>query len=578
MKLESAFLSCSALVALASGAAATQATTTRLSVSTAGVQGNSLSFEAWISADGRCVAFQSSATNLVAGDTNSAPDVFVRDIDGGVTERVSVATGGIQGNSGAVAPSISSDGRFVAFAGYSSNFTAGDTNGVADIFVRDRQNGTTECVSLATGGAFGDGESNLPSISADGRFVVFDSYATNLVAGDTNGKPDIFLHDRLNGTTERISVATGGTQANEYSTEAVVSLDGRFVAFQSGATNLMGNDVNFRPDIFVRDRLLGTTTCVSVGSVGGFGSGGGFYPSMSADGRFVAFHSDSPDHVANDTNFTADVFVHDRLFGATERASVAAGGVQANAGSAYGAISANGQFVAFLSYASNLDSADTNGTADVYAHDRIAGTTERMSVSTAGVQNSSANQYPTISSDGRRVVFESPAFNLVAGDTNNQSDVFLRERGAPQPIVYCTAGTTSNGCTASIAASANPSASFANPCNVAVNGVEGQKLGLVFYGLDNTGFTPMPWAAGSSSFLCVKPPTQRTAVHNSGGTSGLCNGALGLDWNAFQAANPTALGNPWLAGNKAFVQAWFRDPPAPKTTHLSNAVELTYQP
>jgi hypothetical protein len=141
MRLDSAFLTCSALVALASGAAATQATTTRLSVSTAGVQGNFLSFEAFISADGRFVAFQSSATNLVGGDTNSAPDVFVRDIDGGVTERVSVATGGAQGNSSSVAPSITSDGRFVAFAGHSSNFLAGDANGVADIFVRGRQSG-----------------------------------------------------------------------------------------------------------------------------------------------------------------------------------------------------------------------------------------------------------------------------------------------------------------------------------------------------------------------------------------------------------------------------------------------------
>jgi Tol biopolymer transport system component len=578
MRLDSALLTCSALVALASGAAATQATTTRLSVSTAGVQGNSLSFEAWISADGRFVAFQSSATNLVAGDTNSSPDVFVRDIDGGVTERVSVATGGAQGNSGAVAPAITSDGRFVAFAGYSSNFVAGDANGVADIFVRDRQSGTTECASVATGGALGNGESNLPSLSADGRFAVFDSYATNLVAGDTNGMPDIFLRDRLSGTTERISVATGGTQSNEYSTEAAVSLDGRFVVFHSGATNLMGSDTNFRPDVFVRDRLLGTTTCISNGSVGGFSSGGGSYASMSSDGRFIAYHSDGPDLVPGDTNFTTDVFVHDRLFGSTERASVDAGGVQANAGSHYGVISASGAHVAFVSYASNLGSGDTNGTADVYARDRIGAMTERMSVSTAGVQNSSVNQYPAISSDGRRVVFESPAFNLVAGDTNNQWDVFLRERGAPQPVVYCTAGTTSNGCTASIAASANPSASLASPCNITVVGVEGQKLGLVFYGVDNAGFTPLVWTAGSTSFLCVKPPTQRTAVHSSGGSAGLCNGTLGVDWNAFQIANPAALGNPWSAGNKVFVQAWFRDPPAPKTTHLSNAVELTYQP
>jgi Tol biopolymer transport system component len=578
VKLDSVLLTCSAFAVLVSSSAAFQATTTRVSVSTGGAQGNNLSFEAWISADGRFVAFQSSATNLVAGDTNTSPDVFVRDLQTGTTERVSLATGGAQGNSSAVAPSISADGRFVAFAGYSSNFVAGDTNGVADIFVRDRQSGTTECVSVATGGTIGGAVSNLPSISADGRFVAFESYAANLVAGDTNANPDIFFRDRVSGTTERISVSTGGAQANNYSTEAVVSADGRFVAFHSGATNLVGSDVNFRPDIFVRDRTLGTTVCVSVGSVGGFASGGGSYPSMSTDGRFIAYESDGADLVANDTNFTTDIFVYDRVLGATERANLAAGGVQANAGSAQASISADGTFVAFLSFASNLSVGDTNGTADVYMRDRLAGTTERMSVSTAGVQNSSVNQFPTISSDGRRVVFESPASTLVASDTNNAYDVFLRDRGAPQPMSYCTPGTTSNGCAATIAASANPSVSLANACNISVVNVEGQKLGLLFYGIDNTGFTPSPWAAGSTSSLCVKPPTQRTPVQNSGGTANQCNGTLGVDWNAFQLAYPSALGNPWLAGNKAYVQAWFRDPPAPKTTNLSNALELTYQP
>lgn len=149
--------------------------------------------------------------------------------------------------------------------------------------------------------------------------------------------------------------------------------------------------------------------------------------------------------------------------------------------------------------------------------------------------------------------------------------------GSTGPAVYCTAGTTSNGCTASITASANPSVSLANACNIAVTNVEGQKLGILFYGINNTGFTPGPWGTGTS-LLCAKPPTQRTGVQLSGGTVSLCDGALGLDWNAFQTANPTALGNPWLSGDKAYVQAWFRDPPAPKTTNLSNAVELTYQP
>jgi hypothetical protein len=147
-----------------------------------------------------------------------------------------------------------------------------------------------------------------------------------------------------------------------------------------------------------------------------------------------------------------------------------------------------------------------------------------------------------------------------------------------QPIVYCTAGTSTHGCTASIAANDNPSVTHANACNISIGNVEGQKFGIVFYGINQMTFTPTPWANGSTSFLCVKGPTQRTGTANSGGTLNTCGGALALDWNAYQTANPNALGNPWTVGHKVYVQAWYRDPPAPKTTNLSNAVQLTYIP
>jgi hypothetical protein len=146
------------------------------------------------------------------------------------------------------------------------------------------------------------------------------------------------------------------------------------------------------------------------------------------------------------------------------------------------------------------------------------------------------------------------------------------------PLVYCTSGTTTNGCNASISASANPSASLAHACNLSVAGVEGQKSGILFYGISNAGFVPVPWGTGSSSWLCVKSPTQRTTIQTSGGTLNQCDGAFAFDWNAYQLANPSALGNPWSAGDKVYVQAWFRDPPAVKSTNLSNAVELTYEP
>jgi hypothetical protein len=162
--------------------------------------------------------------------------------------------------------------------------------------------------------------------------------------------------------------------------------------------------------------------------------------------------------------------------------------------------------------------------------------------------------------------------------TTSVAQVYMKiDLNAQGPVVYCTAGTSTNGCNASISASAQPSVTLATPCQIDVANVEGQKLGLVFYGVNNTGFTPNQWGSGTS-FLCVKSPNQRTGTQNSGGTPNLCDGAFTLDWNAYQAAHPGALGNPFLAGDKVYVQAWFRDPPAPKTTNLSDAVELTMQP
>ncbi len=183
-------------------------------------QGDDASRFPSISADGRFVAFFSDATNLVAGDTNGADDVFVRDRKQGTTERVSVSSAGEQANAGTVRPpdpSISADGRFVAFESYASNLVAGDTYGTWDVFVRDRSAGTTELVSVSTAGEQGNDGSGDPSISADGRFVAFESSATNLVAGDTNGADDVFVRDRQAGTTELVSVSTAGRQGNAVS-------------------------------------------------------------------------------------------------------------------------------------------------------------------------------------------------------------------------------------------------------------------------------------------------------------------------------------------------------------------------
>ena len=229
--------------------------------------------------------------------------------------RVSVDSAGNQGNQGPgylSYASISPDGRFVAFESPASNLVPGDTNSSLDIFVRDTLTNTTTRVSVDSAGNQGLGHSASPSISADGRFVAFYSDATNLVPGDTNNAKDIFVRDTLTNTTSRVSVDSAGNQANEDSENGSISADGRFVAFDSFATNLVpGDNTNNANDIFVRDTLTNTTTRVSVDSAGNQGNSGSYSASISADGRRVAFDSYSSNLVPGDTNNTLDLFVSD---------------------------------------------------------------------------------------------------------------------------------------------------------------------------------------------------------------------------------------------------------------------------
>src|SRR5437660_1328853 len=255
------------------GRSAGAQTTVRVSVASGGTEGDDASLGSALSADGRFVAFDSAATDLVAGDTNGASDVFVHDRQTGTTERVSVASDGTQANNVSSYPALSADGRFVAFQSDATNLVAGDTNGATDVFVHDRQTGATERVSVASGGGTQGNRNSggffaFPALSADGRLVAFQSDATNLVARDTNGATDVFVHDRQTGTTERVSVASGGSQGNGFSAGPVLSADGRFVAFHSTATNLVAGDTNGATDVFVHDRQTGTTERVSVASGG----------------------------------------------------------------------------------------------------------------------------------------------------------------------------------------------------------------------------------------------------------------------------------------------------------------------
>ncbi len=230
--------------------------TWRVSADSSGVDGNGGSYEPSISGDGRFVAFWSPATNLVPGDTNSKEDVFVHDRQSGTTTRVSVDSLGVQGNGASLFPSISGDGRFVAFQSRATNLVPGDTNGWSDVFVHDRQTGTTTRVSVDSSGVQGNLDSSFPSISGDGRFVAFYSFANNLVSGDTNGRADVLVHDRQSGTTTRVSIDSSGIQGKSLSEHPSISGDGRFVAFESAATNLVPGDTNAKRDVFVHGPYL----------------------------------------------------------------------------------------------------------------------------------------------------------------------------------------------------------------------------------------------------------------------------------------------------------------------------------
>ncbi|HJR81383.1 MAG TPA: choice-of-anchor Q domain-containing protein, partial [Anaerolineales bacterium] len=295
-----------------------------VSANTGGALGNGESLKPFISADGRYVTFYSEATNLVSGDTTQNTDVFLRDNLTGIMERVSVSSSGIQGNSSSYSPSVSADGRYVVFGSISYTLVPGDTNSSADIFIRDRQTGLTECVSVTTSGVPGNGISSDPAISANGRYVAFSSSARNLVVGDTTVASDIFVRDIQTETTTRVSVGSNGTEANSASYGPSISADGRYVAFESYATNLVQDDTNGTMDIFVHDRETGITTRVSVDSNAVEANSSSINPSISANGRYVVFSSLATNLVSGDTNGEtgSDIFIHDMQTGVTKRVSV----------------------------------------------------------------------------------------------------------------------------------------------------------------------------------------------------------------------------------------------------------------
>lgn len=403
-------------------------TTAHVSVNSGGVPGNASSFSPALSSDGRYVAFSSRASNFVAGDTYWSSDIFVHDSQAGTTTLVSIDSDGNRGDNWSYNPDMSDDGRYIAFDSDAANLVAGDTNQVRDIFVHDRQTGETTRVSVDSIGTQSDAWSFRPALSADGRYVAFSSYASNLVPNDTNGNIDVFVHDRQTGETTRVSVDSTGAEVHapyrDVEDRCALSGDGRYVAFSSYSSELVADDTNGQHDVFVHDRETGETTRASVSSTGTEGDGYSSGPTLSDDGHIVAFTSSATNLVDGDTNAIDDVFMHGLWTGETTRMNLKVAGSRINGGSNGPAVSADGRYVAFVSGNNGLVANDTNQVDDVFIHDRQTSETLRISINSNGIQSDENSFSPAISADGRHVAFVSDASNLAASSTNAIYNIF----------------------------------------------------------------------------------------------------------------------------------------------------------
>ncbi|NOQ63187.1 MAG: DUF4214 domain-containing protein [Methyloprofundus sp.] len=406
---------------------ANAATTTLISSSTSATTGDWSSLNASISADGRFIAFESSATDIVNNDHNHLKDIFIRDTLENTTQLISRNSSGTQANDISHSPAISADGRYVTYVSKASNLSSDDQAYSDDIFVYDRITRITSRVSKENSSAQGKFESGSinPTISADGHYISYESSNTNLVADDNNAANDIFVYDRLTAATTRISVDSSGNQASDSSHFPSISADGRYITFSSSAFDLVSNDHNASDDIFVYDQATGQQSLVSINAAGEQADNHSILPSISADGRYIAFNSTASNLVDNDTNDASDVFVYNRKLATQQRVSLNDAFQQANNDSFGASISANGRYVTFFSSASNLTSDDHNIDKDIFAYDTQNKQQTLISINSSSEQADDKNDWPTISATGQYIAFTSSASNLIENDLNNSNDIFV---------------------------------------------------------------------------------------------------------------------------------------------------------
>ncbi len=565
------------------------AQTSLVSVSSTGIPGDNFSIAEDVDSSGRFVTFVSYASNLVPGDTNHATDVFVRDCVTGSTERVSVSSAGSQANSNSLSSSTSWDGRWIVFDSAATNLDPAATNGFLHVYLRDRSSATTTLLDIDAQGSQGDFGAHFPTISADGRWIAFSSGSTNLVPGDTNGLGDIFVRDVQLGITSLASVDSSGVQANAYSMVSGISPDGRHVVFESEATNLVTADTNGSADVFIHDLIGGLTVRASVDSSGAQGNNhslllgtthGGVsdqpHHLISFDGRFVAFTSLATNLVASDTNSRSDVFMFDRLTATTRRVSVASNGDQAVLGGTNSTLSANGRFVAFESESADFVSGDTNNTTDIYCHDTWLGYTTRISVASSGAQGQGWSSSPCIAYDGHRVAFTTQ-YSL-GQPINTPINAYVRDFMSidPTPIAYCTAKLNSLGCLPAIAATGISNSSATSGFVLSASNFRNGIPGALIFGLNGAAATPF-----YGGTLCVGGPLIFVAFASSGGSMPPvldCSGSYSIDMNAYAAgllggSPPAAL---LIPGSVVHLQFWSRDGGFSRPDNVSHSAGLEY--
>ncbi len=392
------------------------------------ILGNGDSRSAALSQDGRWLVFSSAASDLVVGDVNGYMDVFRADLQTRQIELASMDSLDVKanGDSGKLSPpTVSGDGLFVAFSSTATNLSTLTQTAAADVYIRDTVLRQTRQESRNRSGIPGNGNSLFPSLSSDSDYLAFQSRATNLVDIDRTVTEDIFLMNRASGEIERVSTALSGLPTDGPSRAPAVSKTGRYVAFESDAANLTLNDTNGVTDIFVRDRIAGSVTRVSLRTNGDQANAQSFSPRISDDGTIVSFASRASNLVGDDSNRVADIFVHDRQTGTTMRVNLPRFDKEANGDSRAPSMSGDGTLLAFVSQATNFTPEVYNGLTNIYVVNRISGALEMVNRNVDRGAANGLSEAPCISGDGGFIAFESSANNLIRSVARSSTNVYV---------------------------------------------------------------------------------------------------------------------------------------------------------